>query len=160
MYLLCKTANDMPEFRWRIRGGKVVEHEVVHPSCTILTENDLFTFCTIPYSEPYSRFAAAAAERIAWKKDHPSLYDEPEQDDLLYLSGLPWVSFTGISQPIHMHPVDSIPRITWGKYFIEQDRVQLPLSVQVHHALMDGIHASRYILKFHEIAEKPGQFLT
>ena len=47
-YLLAKVANNIPEFRYRIQGEQVVEYEVVHPSITILTKEDLFSFCTIP----------------------------------------------------------------------------------------------------------------
>jgi chloramphenicol O-acetyltransferase type A len=43
-----------------------------------------------------------------------------------------------------MHPVDSIPRISWGKYFRDDNLIKMPLSVQVHHALMDGFHVGRY----------------
>lgn len=144
IYALTRIANEIPEFRWRIRGDKVVEHEVVHPSCSILLENDLFAFCTIPYHADYSEFCEEAKSRIAWVKSHPSLTDEPGQDDLLFLSALPWVSFTGVTHPISLHPVDSIPRITWGKFFPDQDRMLIPLSIQVHHALMDGVHVGRY----------------
>ena len=36
IYLLARTANEIPEFRQRIRGDEVVEHNVVHPSSTIM----------------------------------------------------------------------------------------------------------------------------
>ncbi len=43
MYVLARAANAIPEFRYRIRGDQVVEHEVVHPSTTILAEDGLFS---------------------------------------------------------------------------------------------------------------------
>jgi chloramphenicol O-acetyltransferase type A len=60
------------------------------------------------------------------------------------MTSIPWVSFTGFVHPIHMHPVDSVPRFSWGKYFTDDDRIKMPLSVQGHHALMDGFHVGRY----------------
>jgi chloramphenicol O-acetyltransferase type A len=36
VYVLSRASNAIPEFRYRIRGRQVVEHEVVHPSITIL----------------------------------------------------------------------------------------------------------------------------
>jgi chloramphenicol O-acetyltransferase type A len=122
----------------------VVEHEVVHPSITVLTEGDLFRFCTIPYVEDFATFAAQAAKVIARIKEHPTLENEPGQDNLLYMTGIPWVSFTGLMHAIHTHPVDSVPRVAWGKFFAEGNRLKMPLSVQVHHALMDAIHVGRY----------------
>ena len=46
VYAITRAANAIPEFRYRIRSGAVVEHVVVHPSTTILTKDDLFSFCT------------------------------------------------------------------------------------------------------------------
>ena len=40
---------------------------------------------------------------------------------------------------------DSVPKISWGKYFTEGDKVLLPFSVQVHHALADGYHVGKYV---------------
>ena len=104
VYLFSRVANAIPEFRYRIRERQVVEHEVVHPSTTILTEGDLFSFCTIPYIEDYATFAAQAERIIAHVKEQPRLDDEPGQDDLLFMTGIPWVSFTSLQHPIHMHP--------------------------------------------------------
>jgi chloramphenicol O-acetyltransferase type A len=37
-----------------------------------------------------------------------------------------------------------VPRIAWGKFVTEGDRVIMPLNVQVHHGLIDGLHAGRF----------------
>jgi|GEM_PF-2208719 len=41
--------------------------------------------------------------------------------------------------------VESIPRLAWGKYFIDGDKILLPFSVQAHHSFVDGIHMGQYI---------------
>ncbi|MFN2113050.1 MAG: CatA-like O-acetyltransferase, partial [Anaerolineales bacterium] len=53
MYLIARVANSIPEFRQRIREENPIEHPVVHPSATILSKNDLFTFCTVEYEEDF-----------------------------------------------------------------------------------------------------------
>ena len=154
VYLLAKAANAIPEFRYRIRGRQVVEHDLVHPAATILTEGDLFSFCTLPFVEDFDAFARQAAELIAQGKTHPTL-DDAGRDDLLFLSSIPWVAFTGLMHPIHMHPADSTPRISWGKFFAEGGRLKMPLSVQGHHALMDGIHVGRYFTHVQTDLDQP-----
>jgi chloramphenicol O-acetyltransferase type A len=131
VYLFARVANAIPEFRQRIRGSDVVEHDVVHPSTTILTEGDLFSFCAIPYVADYATFAARAAAAIEQVKQQPTLEDEAGRDDVLFMTGIPWVSFTGFMHPIHLHPIDSVPRIAWGKFFAEGNALKMPLSVQV-----------------------------
>jgi len=143
-YMLSRTANGIPEFRQRIRDGQVVEHDIVHPSITVLGEEDLFGFCMLDYMDAFSAFATNAAEKIAYVKGHPTLQDPPGQDNLLFMTVIPWVSFTSFMHPMQFHPEDSVPRFAWGKLFEENNQVRLPLGVQAHHALMDGIHMGRY----------------
>ena len=155
VYLIARTANELPEFRCRIHGEGVVEHTVVHPSTTILTTGDLFGFCTVPYSENFAAFAADAERRFRAAREHPSLEDGPGQDDLLFMTAIPWVSFTSFMHPIHLHPIDSVPRFAWGKFSKQSDRLLMPLSVQAHHALVDGLHVGRYYEKFQGYLDSP-----
>jgi len=159
VYVLARAANAIPEFRYRIRPGEVVEHEIVHPATTILTNDDLFTFCTFDYTEDFSLFAARAAEQIAYVKEHLTLEDEPGRDDLLFMTAIPWVSFTSFMHPLHLHPVDSVPRFAWGKFFEDGKFLKMPLSVQAHHALVDGVHVGRYFAEVEDYLHHPGSVL-
>jgi chloramphenicol O-acetyltransferase type A len=158
-YLLSKAANLIPEFHTRIRGEEVIEHETVHPSITLLVDEDHFSFCTFDYEEDFRTFAAKAEAQIAHVKAEPTLEDEPGRDDLLYMSIIPWVSFTSFMHPIHLDPPDSIPRFAWGKFFKEGDKLKMPLSVQAHHALMDGVHMGRYYIQVQADLERPEEVL-
>lgn len=159
VYLLARAANEIAEFRTRIRGDVVVEHDRVHPSPTILVDDDLFSYCTIPFAPDFATFAASAARRIAAVRQNPTLEDEPGQDDLLYMTSLPWVAFTGLMHPIHMHPADSVPRIAWGKMAADGARRTMPLSVQAHHALLDGVHVGRYFERVETMLRQPEAYL-
>jgi chloramphenicol O-acetyltransferase type A len=156
VYVLARAANAIPEFRYRIRGEEVIEHDVVHPATTILMDGDLFTFCTFSYSEDFTLFAAQAAEQIAYVKEHLTLEDEPGRDDLLFMTAIPWVSFTSFMHAIHLSPADSVPRFAWGKFFQDGELLKMPLSVQAHHALMDGVHMGSYYAKVQDYLHDPG----
>jgi chloramphenicol O-acetyltransferase type A len=156
VYAVSRAANAIPEFRQRIRPGMVVEHEVVHPSITVLGENDLFSFCAIDYDQDFATFAAGALTRMAAARERPTLQDEPGRDDFLFMTAIPWVSFTSFMHPLHLHPVDSVPRFAWGKFFEQGDRLLMPLGVQGHHALMDGLHIGRFYAAVQELVDRPG----
>jgi chloramphenicol O-acetyltransferase type A len=160
VYLVARTANEIPEFRWRIRGDEVIEHESVQPSFTVWTEvADVFSFCTVPYSPDFIDFTTAAQEKMARMKATPSLEDEENRDDFLFLSAIPWVSFTSFQHAMQLHPHDAVPRITWGKYFEENGRIKMPLSVQVHHAIVDGRHVGAYFQQIEALAMQPEQLV-
>ncbi len=147
------TANLIEEFRQRIRQDQVVQHEEVQPSFTVLTEENTFCFCETKYCQDINLFSERTNEAIANAKENPSIKDEPGRDDYLFISSLPWVRFTSVSHPIHMSPVDSIPRITWGRFIEEHKRVIMPLSVQVHHGIADGYHVGRFFELFQQWVE-------
>ncbi|MBN2554338.1 MAG: chloramphenicol acetyltransferase [Anaerolineales bacterium] len=159
VYVLARAANELEPFRLRIRGDQVVEHETVQPSITVLSDGDLFSFCTISYCAGFARFCAAAVEMITRRESENVLEDEPGQDDLIFMTGLPWIAFTSIVHPIHMHPADSIPRIAWGKFDTRNGRVAMPLSVQVHHGLMDGIHVGTYFQHVQALFDHPAGWM-
>lgn len=159
IYVISRAANAIPEFRQRMREGEIVEHETVSPSVTILVKNDLFSFCTIDYRRDFNEFADRTARLIAAAKEHPTLKDPPNRDDLLFMTALPWVSFTSFTHPMRLHPADSIPRFAWGKYFEQGGLLKMPLSVQGHHALMDGIHMGRFYAEVQEYLHHPASVL-
>jgi chloramphenicol O-acetyltransferase type A len=92
---------------------------------------------------------------IAHVKKYPTLENEPGRDDLLFMTALPWVSFTALTHPMQLHPADSIPRFAWGKFFQEGRALKIPLSVQGHHALMDGIHMARFYARVEDYLKHP-----
>ncbi len=159
VYVLARAANAVPEFRTRIRGENVIEHEIVSPSITILVDGDLFSFCTIDYTAQFPDFAVRAAKMIAYVKEHPTLKNESGQDDLLFMTALPWVSFTSFMHPMQLHPADSVPRFAWGKLFEEGESLKMPLSVQGHHALMDGIHMAKFYAEVEDSLHHPDSVL-
>lgn len=144
VYALSRAANGIPELRQRIRGDEVVEHPVVHPSITVRTAEDLFAFCTIEYSDNAEAFVQSAMEAIDRARRHPSIEDEPDRDDYLFMTAIPWVSFTSMMHPVPLSPPDSVPRIAWGRFRVEGRRRPMPLSIHAHHGLVDGIHAGRF----------------
>lgn len=144
VYVLARAANEIPEFRQRLRGEEVVEHAVVHPSITVLGDGDVFRFATLRYHPEFSKFACDAAPRIERGRHAEDLWSEPDRDDFLFMTALPWISFTAMVHPVPLDPPNSVPRIAWGKYGDRDGRLLMPLNVQAHHALLDGIHLGRY----------------
>ena len=71
------------------------------------------------------------------------------------MTAILWVSFTSFTHPMQLHPADSIPRFAWGKTFEEGKSLKMPLSVQGHHALMDGIHMAKFYSEMEDYLQQP-----
>jgi chloramphenicol O-acetyltransferase type A len=155
MYLIASVANNIPEFRQRVREGDPVEYPVVHPSATILSQNDLFTFCTVEYEPDFKEFIRKAEEEIALVKEQPGLEEKIKDDSMLFMSPIPWVSFTSFHHPLKLNPADSVPRFAWGKYQQVGETLKMPLAIQGHHSLMDGLHAGLFYKEFQRLLDQP-----
>lgn len=138
--------NQVEEFRYRIREEQVVLHELIHPSFTAMSEDtDLFKMVTVCMEKSISDFTNKAKHKSNQQTEYFVIEDVEGRDDLTYITCLPWVSFTHLSHTISFNKDDSIPRLAWGKYYQEGDKVRLPFSVQAHHSFVDGIHMGKYI---------------
>ncbi|MEO1449114.1 MAG: CatA-like O-acetyltransferase, partial [Bacteroidota bacterium] len=88
-------------------------------------------------------------------KQEASLEDNPERDDYLFVTSIPWIHFTSFQHPINVTDPDSVPRISWGKFVKEGERVWLPLSMQAHHALVDGWHMGQFFQEVEKLFLQP-----
>jgi chloramphenicol O-acetyltransferase type A len=157
VYLICKAANSIPELRQRIRGKRVVEHDLVHPSFTVPAgDSGVFSFCYVKYTEDFRAFSNAVNASMSSRQNEPSIEDEKGRDDYLFLSAMPWVHFTGFCHAMRIDGVDSVPRIVWGKMG-GAGGFLLPLGIQAHHALVDGRHAGQFFNVFQDLCFKPEQ---
>jgi chloramphenicol O-acetyltransferase type A len=159
LYVVTKTANKIKEFRYRIREDKLIEHEFVSPAFTVMNSKEIFGYCTVEFKDEFKNFKANAIREIERAENNISIENKSGCDNVIYTKSIPWVSFTSITHPVQMNPVDSIPRIAWGKYFEENGKIKLPLSVQVHHSLADGVHIGKYFKTIQEILDNPVKYL-
>jgi chloramphenicol O-acetyltransferase type A len=140
-----KAANEVEPFRYRLRSERVLVHERIHAGTTLLLADENFTFAYFDYEEDFAVFHARAKATIERAKaGGVQLHERDDRDDLVYHSVIPWATFTSISHARKGGRQESVPKIAFGKYRAEGGRTMMPVSVEVHHALMDGLHVGRY----------------
>lgn len=143
-YFVSKAANDIPAFRQRIKDGRIVEYDRCRTSHTVALDDGTYCYCTLKDDLPLQEYIPYAVEMQERAKQKRTVTDdEGEQNELYFISTLPWLSYSALVQPVPI-PADSNPRITWGKYFIREGKVYIPVSVLCHHALVDGRHISLF----------------
>ncbi len=124
-YCVSRAANYIPEFRQRIMHGQIIEFDRCRTSHTVALEDGTYCYCTLEDTMPYPEYISyAAGEQERAEKAGTIEESEEEAADKFFISTLPWISYTSLIQPVPV-PVDSNPRITWGKYFVQEERVLL-----------------------------------
>lgn len=137
-------ANAVPQLRQRILDGKIVEFDRCPTSHTVALPDGTYCYCTLDVGKPFFEYLSYAAQAQEDAKAQASIEESAgEALSLFFVSTLPWVSYTGLVQPVPC-PADSNPRITWGRYHAAEGRVLLPVSILCHHALVDGVHIAAF----------------
>lgn len=143
-------ANEIREFRLRMVGEKVVEFDRVEATQTILNDDNTFSFCFFPWRENVEEFVEAG---VAAREKYGALktFDvEAGRLDLIYYSVIPWISFTSFKHANSGDNRQSVPRMVFGKMFMQGPVRLMPFSVEGHHCLMDGFHIGKYFERFQE----------
>ena len=159
-YFALRIANEIEPFHYRLEGDdSVIIHGVINGGTTVLLPNETFTYAYFDYHEDFHQFITEAGEAIEKVRAEGSLKPTMRYD-LIYFTTLPWVSFTSFAHARTPGRGESIPRIAFGKFLRDGDRIHLPISVEVHHALMDGLHVGRFFISLEEALAKPENYLT
>lgn len=159
VYVMTRAANEIAAFRLRIRGDEVIEHDVLHADYTVPV-GETFAIKRVPYVPAFAAFAKAAEATPA--HDFPPVVRgsdddyaaDPWDDHWVYMSCLPWFSFTHAVQPASRE-TGSITRVVWGRWYERDGEMWLPLSLQAHHGLVDGLHTARLFERIETLFHDP-----
>jgi chloramphenicol O-acetyltransferase type A len=158
-YFALRVANEIESFHYRLKDDQVLVYEVVHGGSTVLMPNESFSFAYFDYDEDFLRFATGAKQAMDDVRNGDGVLRPTPRDNLIYFTTLPWFSFTSFAHARNSERGLSVPRIAFGKFLEEGGRVKLPFSVEVHHALMDGLHVGRYLNRLQEVLLEPESFV-
>lgn len=142
-YCVAQAANGVPEFRQRIKDGGIIQYDWCQTSHTEALSDGSYCYCTLESNMSFREYLPKALEAQKQARTQRSLEDGEDGDSLLFVSSITFMSYSSLIQPVPC-PADSNPRISWGRYFHQNGRLLLPITVLCHHALVDAIHISRF----------------
>lgn len=158
-YFALRVANDIEPFRYRLKDDKVIVYEVINGGTTVLLPNESFAYAYFDYQVDFDKFVSDMGTAVDEVRTSTGPLKPTMRDDVIYHTTLPWISFTSFAHARTRGRGDSIPRIVFGKFTKENERLLLPISVEVHHALMDGLHVGRFLNRLEEALLKPETFI-
>lgn len=155
LWCAAQSANAVPEFRQRICEDGIVEFSCCPTSHTVDKGDGTYCYCNLRCEAKLDTFIPYAMEAQRAAALHGDIAEDAKDTlELLFISTLPWLSYSALVQPVPF-PADSNPRITWGRYDLQGDRVLMPLSVLCHHALVDGCHIARFYKTLDQVLADP-----
>ncbi len=147
-YYLHKTlvaVNSVVPFRYRIINDEIYIFDQIDASATILRKDNTFGFSQIEFDADIQKFAENTKNEIARIQTTTGLFTREFSENLIHFSALPWINFTSFSHARSFTWSDSCPKISFGKIMDENGKKTMPMSVHVHHGLMDGIDVGEFL---------------
>jgi chloramphenicol O-acetyltransferase type A len=148
--------NSVEELKYRIVDKNIVEFPSINAGATVGRKDGTFGFIFVNFSNDFDRFNDELQKEI--ESVHNStglrLNDDDIKKDLIRHSTIPWTSFTGLLHPTNFDQSESVPKITFGKFNIRDNKKYLPISIEAHHGLVDGFHLAKYLEEFQRQLDK------
>ena len=142
-------ANATEELGWRIVDNEICCFSPLHASATIMRADETFGCCLIEFMPDFKEFAANAMHQIELVKARSGMCLENDfRHDQIYYSSLPWLKFSALTFARNLKGNDAIPKFIFGKANQQGDKMMMPIALQVHHALVDGLHVARFFERF------------
>ena len=115
-------------------------------------DSELFRIVTVPCEGSVVEFCREAKRRSEAQRSFIDM--DAERQNLIYISSLPWLDLTALSNERHFDPDDAIPRVAWGKFVDDgSGRKELGMSLEVNHRFIDGCHISQFANFFDVFSE-------
>ena len=155
IWAVSKVLNAHAEFRygWDKRGRLVLWDQIEPYYAHFHPDRETFVKLVTPFDTDLETFHRRFLEdrRRYAALDHFDLTDVPP--NTFDVSCLPWVRYRSFDMHIFDSGTYLAPVVTWGKYEREGARTVLPVSLNIHHAVADGFHLSRFFLELQELLD-------
>ena len=104
IYCMGRAANAVPQLRQRISRGEILEYPRCDTSHTVLRPDETYGYCRLNCMQPFAEFLPEARARHAAAQRGENLEADADETDLLFLSALPWLHYTALTQPVPTPP--------------------------------------------------------
>ena len=152
MWVVSKVINSHSEFKYSWdQGGNLIQWDFISPYYADFSKVDEhFAKLVTEYSDDLDTFHRRFLADSEKYRDLRAFDLKAIPANTFDVSCLPWVKYRSFD----IHVFDSgaylAPVVTWGKFEWENGRAVMPLSMNIHHAVADGFHLSRF---FNEVQE-------
>jgi len=162
LYMVTTVVNMQQELRTCFNDDKELGYwEAMNPSYTVFHQ-DTHTFSSLwtEYTDDFNEFYQNIQGDIEKYANNKDLFPKPDcPPNCMPISCIPWTSFTGFNLNLFNDNQFLLPIVTIGKYFEQGHTLQLPVCLQIHHAVADGYHAAQFMNHLQQLASLPEKWL-
>lgn len=148
LWLVTKNLNKQIEFKVAEKDGVLGYYDTLTPLYASFHEDDrIFSLMWTEYNDRFPVFYQRYAENQAkYGRAHGVLAQPGRPPENAYtVSCLPWVRFSHFAVHSYESKPYYFPSVEAGKFFRQDGRTMMPLSMTCHHATTDGWHVKTFL---------------
>lgn len=151
IWVVSKVINSHEEFKysWDTEGN-LIRWNSISPSYTVFNRDDeCFSKFVTEYTDDIFEFHKRTMDdQKKYQEERAIIGNQPQ--NFFDVSCLPWVKYKHFDVHVFDEGKFLAPVLTWGKYEVQNGNALMPLTMNIHHAVADGFHLSRF---FNEVQE-------
>lgn len=151
IWSVSKVINSHDEFKysWDM-DGNLIRWDSISPSYTVFNrDNECFSKFVTEYTDDIFEFYKRTVDdQKKYQEERAIIGNQPQ--NFFDVSCLPWVKYKHFDVHVFDEGKFLAPVLTWGKYEVQNGNALMPLTMNIHHAVADGFHLSRF---FNEVQE-------
>lgn len=157
IYIIVNIINQNKVFRTGINSeGNLGYWDKLNPLYTVFNKetekfSNIWTESNVSFNSFYNSYKS---DLLEYKDKNEMFPKKPIPENTVPISMIPWIDFSSFNLNIGNNSRFLLPIITMGKFYSKNNKIYLPVSLQVHHAVCDGYHASLFINEFQDIINK------
>ena len=157
LYYITNIVNKHDEFKTAFNeNGELGIYDEMIPCYTIF-HKDTKTFSNIwtKYTPNINDFYDEYENDLKQYGNKKELNAKPNiPSNIFNVSMIPWTTFESFNLNLQKDYTYLSPIFTLGKYYKEDDKFLIPLSIQVHHAICDGFHVCQFLNELQDLINK------
>ena len=150
-YLLCKTANEVDNFKYRYQDNKFYYCDDLITNYTDMYQDGNIGYFNVDYNADYLLYIEDF-KKIKEQFLRDNNYGIDNKINEIWLSCVPWMKCSSIVSPFNKNCL--IPQLIWDKYELENDIYYVNLTIVIHHGFADGYHLATFIKLLNENIQK------
>lgn len=154
IWVVSKVVNAHDEFKYNWDNkGNLIKWDYISPSYTEFhKEDENFTKMVTDFSDNIFHFYEQfMLDKEKYKTERGFVKNQPLNS--FDVSCLPWVKYNHFDVHVFDEGKFLAPVITWGKYYLGHERYMMPLTMNIHHAVADGYHLSRFFIEVQKLID-------
>lgn len=146
LYSLYKSINSIVNFRYDIYDGELIEWDSITPTFSAFNkDSELFFTLYAEMNDDYRVFNTTYRELVEkYQHTNTIVAQDDIPSNIFNVSSIPGIHFDHFSSNFMQRENQIVKMFTIGQYKQIEDKILLPITIQVSHSIVDGYHISLF----------------